>query len=68
MGLAIYVAGYDLSAIRRGKPTLSAAYHSALLSHPIPTLAVTVYVVAHLMKRWPSRYDPLSLIAARVGR
>ena len=57
--LAGFVAGYDAHAALSGRPTMSAAYASALHAAPITTLTGTGIVLAHLLGRLPRRCDPL---------
>lgn len=57
--LAAFVAGYDAHAAVTGRPSLSAAYTTALANAPAVTLGGTALVVAHLLGRLPPRCDPL---------
>jgi hypothetical protein len=34
--------------------------------HPLITDALIVYVAAHLLRRWPSKFDPLHQMAVRL--
>lgn len=60
-GLAGYVVAYDVWAIRTGNETLSSSYFRAL-QHPIrrwPTVLFAIFIILHLYKVLPPRYDPL---------
>lgn len=59
VGLVAFIAVWDVAAHRRGFPTLSADFASAVERHPWLTLAATVAVVGHLWDCWPERFDPL---------
>jgi len=64
LGLLVYVAGYDWWAWRTGRDTLSQSYGRALDS-PVrrwPTVVGWAYLVAHLTRTIPDRYDPLRRI------
>jgi hypothetical protein len=47
---------------------MSEAADRARATHPILTDLAIVYVAAHLLRRWPSRVDPLTQLASRLRR
>lgn len=67
LGLAAYVAGYDLFALASGRPTLSADYLAALRAHPALVLAASAYIAAHLTRVMPRRLDVLDRLFGAAG-
>ncbi|MGB0971740.1 MAG: DUF7427 family protein [Mycobacterium sp.] len=64
------VTVYEITAGRRGWLLLSEAVDGYREAHPLLTDLVIVYVAAHLLRRWPTRYDPLTQLghwARRCG-
>ena len=59
--LAAAVLGYELAA--RPGELLSEGVHRYKQKHPILTSSVIVYLALHLLRLWPSRFDPLHRIA-----
>lgn len=59
--LAAAVLGYELAA----KPgeLLSEGVDRYRQHHPIITASIIVYLALHLLRLWPSRFDPLHRIA-----
>lgn len=69
-GLALYIAAWDLYAVKCGKETLSQAFYGAL-NHPVRRWRVVLlwtYATAHLFKWIPDRWDPLRAWGARRPR
>lgn len=61
VGLALYVIGYDVYAIKSGRSTLSAAFFSGF-SHKVGRFGVIVawvMLTGHLFRVIPKRFDPL---------
>lgn len=60
--LAAAVLGYELAA----KPgeLLSEGVDRYRQRHPVATASVIVYVALHLLRLWPSTFDPLHQLAA----
>lgn len=64
IGLAAYVAAWDLIAIKTGRETLSSSFASAV-KHPIrrwPVILTWAYITAHLHTICPPRLDVLSRV------
>ncbi len=60
LGLAAYVVGYDLFAIRTGRDTLSQSFARALTDdRRWPTLVAWGYLCAHLIRILPRPLDPM---------
>lgn len=69
IGLALYVATYDIAAYLRGWDTLSQAYARALEDRRRwPVVIIWVYLTAHLWKVIPRQYDPLRKDSPKVDR
>ncbi len=69
LGLLVYVAGYDTYATLKNKPTLSMSFWAAIGS-PVrrwPTIALWVYLTAHLFHLIPERFDPLRQLFREVN-
>lgn len=67
MGLATYVAAWDIWAVHSGRETLSMAFYKGL-AHPVKRWRVVLlwtYVTAHLFSWIPPRWDPLRAWGAR---
>lgn len=47
---------------------LSEAVDRYRAARPIATHLAVVYLAAHLLRRWPQRADPLTVLAARWRR
>jgi len=63
--LAAAIVAYETRA-PRGQ-LLSQAVDRYRARRPVTTTAVIVYLAGHLMRVWPSRIDPLSIIGRRAG-
>ena len=67
VGLAAYIAAYDLYAVATGNETMSMSFYRAL-KHPVrrwPTIAVWGYITCHLFKFIPDEYDPLRRLGVK---
>jgi hypothetical protein len=67
VGLAAYIAAYDIWAVYTGRPTLSAAFYRAA-QHPkgrLITMACWSYLTAHLFRIIPRFLDPISYVENR---
>jgi hypothetical protein len=64
------VLAYELTAGRRRGDweLLSEAADRYRRRRPILTHATVLYLAGHLLRRWPSRADPLHQLARRIGR
>lgn len=60
--LAAAVLGYELAA--RPGELLSEGVDRYRQRHPVATASVIVYIALHLLRLWPSRFDPLHQAAA----
>ncbi len=59
MGLVIYIAVYDLLALRNGNRTMSEAFY-ALSRHRVggvPLMVFWLYLTLHLLRLLPRRFD-----------
>jgi len=69
VGIGLGVLAYELAAAtRRDWELLSEAADRYRAGHPVLTHLTVAYVAGHLLRRWPRRADPLSWLAAQVGR
>ena len=64
--LLIGVAAYE--AFSPPGELMSEATDRARIAHPFLTDLAIVYVAAHLLRRWPRRFDPLTQFAGLVRR
>jgi len=64
LGIAIGVAAYE-SSCPPGE-LLSEAADRYRAKHPLITDALIVYVAAHLLRKWPRRFDPLHHLAVKL--
>jgi hypothetical protein len=58
-GLAVYIAAYDLVALRFGRPTMSASFHrisGRRVGRPVLVL-FWAYLTGHLFRWLPRRWD-----------
>ena len=62
--IAAGVIGYELFS--PPGELLSEAADRYRERHPIVTDLLIVYVAAHLLRRWPTRFDPLHLMAVKL--
>ncbi len=68
LGLWAGITAYEIMAGRRGWLLLSEAVDEYRAAHPVLTDAVIVYVACHLLRRWPTRVDPLTQMARWARR
>lgn len=68
LSLAVAVSAYELAALARGWDLLSEACDRYRANRPVLTHLAVGYLALHLLRRWPSRADPLALFAARWRR
>jgi hypothetical protein len=67
--LFAFVVAYEASAaIRADWELLSEAADRHRRNHPVLTHTTVAYLSGHLLRRWPSRFDPLHLLAERLAR
>ncbi len=66
--LFVAVTAYEITASRRDWELLSEAVDRYRRRTRIATDAGIVYLALHLLRRWPTRVDPLTMLARTVGR
>lgn len=64
--LAVGIAAYELAA--PADELLSQAVDRYRRAHPAITVALIVYISAHLLRVWPKPIDPLHQLAHRLKR
>lgn len=64
IALAVGVLTYELAA--RPGELLSEGVDRYRNRHPVLTAGVIVYLALHLLRVWPSRFDPLHRIATGI--
>lgn len=68
VALAVAVLGYEIAAAsRRDWELLSEAADRYRAGHPVVSHLAVIYLGAHLLRRWPVRWDPLHRMAAKLG-
>lgn len=68
IAVLVGVTVYEVVASRRGWELLSQAVDRYRQSNPAVTDASVIYIAAHLLRRWPTRLDPLAGLAKLVAR
>lgn len=66
IAIAVFVIIYELTC-----PTgqlLSQAMDGYRTGHPVLVWVTILYLAGHLLRVWPARIDPLSLLWAWLGR
>jgi len=61
------VVVYEVLAALKRWELLSEAADRYRHHRPLSTHVVVLYLAGHLLRRWPSRIDPLHQIAERLG-
>lgn len=69
LGIGAAVVAYELAAsLRADWELLSEAADRHRQARPVATHLAVLYLAGHLLRRWPRRADPLTILADHIGR